>query len=132
MVLKFNRDDPIQFKKKYPGVVIFVADETKNPQSFMGAWGGTVTQTLEELDALLARSEASEHEATNWGIRNGIGRIIGLDFEWSWIYRIWVDKLADRTDTLTFETPNGGKRPVFFTTEVEGAVPHKSALHSLR
>ncbi len=118
-MLKFSREEPIRFKEKHPDAVIFLADESKNPQSFMGSWGRIKSQTAEDLEALLSRAETSKEMATNWGIRTGLFGFFGGDFEWSWVYRIWEAKLGERAETFTVQTPNGGKRPVFFTSEVE-------------
>ena len=106
-MLGFNREDPIRFKEQYPDTVIFIADESKNPQSFMGSWSNIKTQTLNELQGLLDRGESKDKVASNWGILNGAGNIIGLDFEWPWVYRVWVDSLRERGETYTVKTANG-------------------------
>ena len=69
-MLGFNREDPIRFKEQYPDTVIFIADESKNPQSFMGSWSSIKTQTLNELQGLLDRGESKDKVASNWGILN--------------------------------------------------------------
>lgn len=118
-MLKFSREEPLKFKEQYPDAVIFLANEDKNPGLFMGrSWEKITSQTYEELVKLLDKTEKKEKIATCWGIKNGAGNIIGLDFEWGWVYRIWCENVGDRSQTYTVQTCNGGYRPLFFSTEI--------------
>lgn len=118
MVLAFNELDLLSFKEKNPDIVILIADETKNPGVFMGSWDKIKPQTPNEINDLLDSARLSNKKLTNWGIRVGTNEYWGGDFEWSWVYRIWMDKLGSRSETYTIQTANGGKRPVYLTNEV--------------
>lgn len=130
MVLTFNEYTLLSFKEKNPNSVILIADETKNPGSFMGSWDKVKPQNADEINELLEQARNSKITLTNWGIRVGTNEYWGADFEWSWIYRIWVDKIGSRAETLTIQTANGGKRPVYLTTEVNQSwgEPYKNNL----
>jgi len=119
LVIKFDERKLLLFKQKNPDTVILIADESKNPGSFMGSWNKVEVQGPDELNDLLDRARQSKKVLTNWGIRVGENDYWGADFEWSWVYRIWMDQLGSRAETYTVQTANGGKRPVFLTKEVE-------------
>ena len=119
MVIKFDERDLLLFKEKNRDTVILIADESKNPGSFMGSWNEITVQGPDEINDLLDRARKSNKVLTNWGIRVGENDYWGADFEWSWVYRIWMDQLGSRAETYTVQTANGGKRPVFLTNEVK-------------
>ena len=118
MVIVFNELELLNFKQQNPDCVILIADESKNPKD-MGSWNEIQPQTPDEMNALLDEKRKSSNIYTNWGIRTGTNDYWGADFEWSWVYRIWREKLGLRAETLTIQTANGGKRPVYLTDEVK-------------
>lgn len=113
----FNELDLLGFKSKNPNAVLLLSDESKNPGSIMGKnWQKIDPQNPDQVNELVEL--ARKKQASAFGILNGVEDYLGLDFEWSWIYRIWCDLLDDRSETYTVQTANGGKRPVFQTKEV--------------
>ena len=110
MTLLFNANDVLEFKEKYPDIVIFLADKTKSPEKTMGKWTQITTQTEQELKETITDNNFNQKiEATNWGVRTGIFDLFAGDFEQPWLYRLWKMKLGERAETLTccycFEHP---------------------------
>jgi len=98
----------------------------------MGSWSKIISQTEQELKDVLTENNFNQKtEATNWGVRTGIFDLFAGDFEQPWLYRLWKMKLGERAETLTYRTPNGGTRPLYFTEETSQSQgnPYKTDLH---
>jgi len=108
--------------------LILLGDESKNP-SICGRWREVKergTQTREELQALFERAG---ERAANWGPICGVADLFSFDFDWPWVYGLWVDRFKERALTLTYQTPNGGARVFFYTVEKPQGDPFKTTLH---
>jgi len=67
--------------------------------------------------------------AKSWGFICGRNGLLGIDFDWGWIYRLWVKAFAQRAETLTVKTPNGGYRPLFMADDPRTDDSFKDTLH---
>jgi len=113
----------LKAKHRYNWVIVF-GDATKNPQ-ICGEWKKK-TQTDEELTKLY---ESVKDKACNWGPITGINDLNAFDFDWAWIFGLWLEHFRDRSNTLITETPNGGARVYFLTNETMRRDPYKKILH---
>jgi predicted transcriptional regulator len=53
---------------------------------------------------------------------------VAIDFDWSWVYRLWKAKFGARAETLTVQTPNGGLRPHYLCEKPESVDRFKGSL----
>lgn len=68
-------------------------------------------------------------KVTCWGFVCGFKGLQPIDFDWSWVYRLWREKFGDRAETLTVRTPNGGFRPYYICEKPETNDKFKESLH---
>jgi P4 family phage/plasmid primase-like protien len=112
----------LEAKRNYGWRIIF-GDATKSPE-ICGKWK-VPSQTEQELEQLYEK--VKEH-AENWGPITGNG-LLAFDFDWPWVFGLWHHYFKDRADTLIMETPNGGARVFYHTTEEAPGDPFKENLH---
>ncbi len=129
MTILFNVDDMRQLKRGFPDWVIVTGDRDKNPESLGKGWKKQ-TQTMEEFEDLIKYCESSKTEFWNFGIVTGLNNVNTIDFDWEFIYSLWVQKFGARTNTLTYRTPNLGYRVLWFSTEKDNSNPFKKPLHT--
>jgi len=113
----------IEAKNKHQWDVVF-GDATKNP-GICGQWKNQINQTEEQLKQLY---EQVKQHAHNWGPITGKG-LIAYDFDWPWVFGLWLNHFKNRADTLIIETPNGGARVFYYTNEESLGDPFKDSLH---
>jgi P4 family phage/plasmid primase-like protien len=106
-----------------------MGDKAKNPSRLVGAWKEMTSQSMEELQALVAKVQCSEVEAWNFGPRTGLGGLACLDWDWEFLAYRWIKHFGDRARTLTIRTPNMGYRMLYVTSEKENSSPFKRGLH---
>ncbi|CEL23995.1 bifunctional DNA primase/polymerase [Methanobacterium formicicum] len=56
----------------------------------------------------------------------GVGGLIDIDFDWEWSYHLALRKFADRMETRTLKTPNGGYRSLFIVDNPDDFLDFKS------
>ena len=112
----------LEAKHRYGWNIVF-GDASKSPE-MCGQWE-VDSQTDEQLTRLYDR--VKEH-AENWGPITGNG-LIAFDFDWPWVFGLWIEHFSQRADTLIMETPNGGARVFYHTTESSPGDPYKETLH---
>ena len=115
---------PILEAKHRHGWIIVFGDTGKSPEICGSGWK-TQQQTDEELTKLYERVKI---HAYNWGPIMGNG-IIAFDFDWPWAAGLWHHQFKQRADTLIIETPNGGARVFYHTTEPSPGDPFKENFH---
>jgi len=118
-----------QLKRGFPDWVIVAGDRDKNPESLGKDWKKQV-QTMEELEELIKYCENSKTEFWNYGIVTGLNNVNTIDFDWEFIYSLWVKNFGARTNTLTYRTPNLGYRVLYYSTEKDNSNPYKKPLHT--
>jgi len=109
-------------KHKYSWTIVF-GDINKNPE-ICGPWK-KYDQTNEQLKELYEKVKSHAH---NWGPITGNG-LLAFDFDWPWIFGLWIYHFKPRSDTLIIETPNGGARVFYHTNEISPGDPFKESLH---
>lgn len=129
MTIIFHVAEMRQLKNKHPDWVLVAGDQTKNPENLGKGWKKQ-TQTMEEFEGLISYCQSSKTEFWNYGMVTGIGNVNTVDFDWEFIYGLWVQKFGDRTNTLTYRTPNLGYRALFCSTEKDNSNPYKIPLHT--
>lgn len=131
MTVVFEASKLLEEKKLHPEWIFFIGDKQKNPQTIIGKWRDVNSQTYEELLDLVEKTkQRKDVEAWNWGIRTGINDLACLDFDWEFIYYLWVRKFGDRAKTITYRTTNKGYRVIFKTSETDNDNPYKNNLHT--
>jgi P4 family phage/plasmid primase-like protien len=125
----FNIEEIRRFKNKYPDWVLVAGDRDKNPESLGKGWK-VKTQTMAEFESLIAYCRDSTVEYWNFGMVTGLSNVNTIDFDWEFIYHLWVQKFGARTNTLTFRTPNLGYRVLFCSAEKDNSNPYKKPLHT--
>jgi len=118
-----------QFKRGFSDWVIVAGDKDKNPESLGKGWKKQ-TQTIEEIEDLISYCQTSKTEFWNYGMVTGLNNVNTIDFDWEFIYHLWVQKFGARTNTLTYRTPNLGYRVLFFSAEKDNSNPYKKPLHT--
>jgi P4 family phage/plasmid primase-like protien len=116
-------------KRAHPDWVFLLGDKAKNPSRLVGAWKDITSQSMEDLEALVAKAAECEVEAWNFGPRTGIGGLACLDWDWEFLAYRWGKHFAERAKTLTIRTPNMGFRMLYRTSEKENSSPFKRGLH---
>ena len=129
MTVVFDVEQLYALKRAHPDWVLLLGDKSKNPSRLVGTWKDLTSQSLEDLEALVAKAQAGEVEAWNFGPRTGLGGLACLDWDWEFLAYRWSKRFGDRAKTLTFRTPNMGYRMLFTTSEKENCSPFKRALH---
>ncbi len=112
----------LETKHRYGWIIVF-GDAGKSPE-MCGRWK-VDSQTDEQLTQLY---EKVKNHAENWGPITGNG-LVAFDFDWPWVFGLWVDHFKERVDTLIIETPNGGARVFYHTTESSPGDPFVESLH---
>jgi P4 family phage/plasmid primase-like protien len=129
MTILFNIEDMRQLKHGFPDWVMVAGDRDKNPESLGKDWKKQV-QTMEELEELIKYCENSKTEFWNYGIVTGLNNVNTIDFDWEFIYSLWVKTFGARTNTLTYRTPNLGYRVLYYSTEKDNSNSYKKPLHT--
>ena len=129
MTILFNFEEMRQFKKQHPDWVLVAGDKDKNPENLGKGWK-VKTQTMEEFEKLIEYCKESTVEFWNYGIVTGLNNVNSLDFDWEFVFYLWVQCLGPRTNTLTYGTPNHGLRVLFTSTERDNSNPYKKPLHT--
>jgi hypothetical protein len=70
-----------------------------------------------------------QSDVKSWGFICGRNGLLGIDFDWGWVYRLWTKCFAERAETLTVRTPNGGFRPFFRVENPRTDDTFKNTLH---
>ncbi len=131
MTIRFNISNLEAAKSIHPEWVFFLADKEKNPQTIVGKWKEIKTQSLQELELLIANAKKRKDvEAWCWGIRTGVNNVIALDFDWEFLGYRWIRRFGDSAKTAAFRTANLGFRFIFYTTESDTDNPYKNNLHT--
>ena len=63
---------------------------------------------------------------TGYSYFTGIGGLIDIDFDWSWLYKEALRHFGDRFNTRTLRTPNGGYRALFITGTPDDYLEYKN------
>ncbi len=129
MTIIFDLEQLYQLKRAHPNWVLLLGDKAKNPSCLVGAWKDIVCQSMQDLEALVARAHRSEVEAWNFGPRTGLGGLACLDWDWEFLAYRWVKDFGYRAKTMTIRTPNMGYRMLYVTSERENSSPFKRGLH---
>jgi P4 family phage/plasmid primase-like protien len=118
-----------QLKREFPDWVIVAGDQDKTPDSLGKGWKKQA-QTMEEFEDLISYCQSSKTEFWNFGLVTGVNNVNTIDFDWEFIYYLWVQKFGARANTLTYRTPNLGYRVLFYSTEKDNSNPYKNPLHT--
>lgn len=129
MTILFNVEDMRRLKLGFPDWVIVAGDRDKNPESLGKGWKKQA-QTMKELEDLVSYCVNSKTEFWNFGIVTGLNYVNTIDFDWEFIYSLWVQKFGARANTLTYRTPNLGYRVLFYSNEKDNSNPYKKPLHT--
>ena len=129
MTIVFDLEQLYLLKRVHPDWVLLLGDKSKNPSRLVGAWKDITSQSMQDLEALVAKAQACEVEAWNFGPRSGLGDLACLDWDWEFLAYRWTKHFGDRAKTLTFRTPNMGYRMLYLTSENENSSPFKRHLH---
>ncbi|MGD0451454.1 MAG: phage/plasmid primase, P4 family [Candidatus Bathyarchaeia archaeon] len=129
LTILFNIEELRQLKNKHPDWVIVAGDKDKNPEGLGKGWKAK-TQTMAEFESLINYCRDSTVEYWNFGMVTGLGNVNTIDFDWEFVYHLWVQRFGPRTNTLTFRTPNLGYRVLFCSTEKDNSNPYKKPLHT--
>jgi hypothetical protein len=112
-------------RKKHAFNVLF-ADINKAPRREWTKWQSQA-QTEDNIRELFSTWELEE--ATCWGFITGYNGLEALDFDWSWVYRLWKKRFGERAESLTQQTPNGGLRTYYLCQKPETNDRFKPSLH---
>jgi hypothetical protein len=118
-------EQALWFKRRFGMNILF--SDGRDP-SICGSWSGLMSeeQTDEDLEKLYDRVK---HRATAFGLVCGFNNIVAFDFDWPWVYKLWAREFGDRAKTLTIKTPNGGFRPLYYSSDVRSFDGFKESLH---
>jgi len=92
-------------------------------------WEKWQSQAQSDEDVRTYFSGMGAQNVTCWGFVTGYNGLVAIDFDWSWIYRLWKKRFGERAETLTVQTPNGGLRPHYICEKPETVDKFKHSLH---
>ena len=56
MTIIFDLEELYQLKRAHPDWVLLLGDKSKNPSRLVGAWKDITSQSMQDLEALVARA----------------------------------------------------------------------------
>jgi len=118
-------EQALWFKRRFKINILF--SDGRDP-SICGSWSGLMSEEQMEED-LKKLYDRVKHRATAFGLVCGFNNIVAFDFDWPWVYKLWAREFGDRAKTLTIKTPNGGFRPLYYSSDVRSFDGFKESLH---
>lgn len=117
-LLKQALDDP--HRQEHGLAVVFV---TKDKYPKFKNWQMHAKEGQKATD--IKQLYEKRKDFTAYSYYTGIGGLLDIDFDWSWLYDEAVKFFGDRFNTRTLRTPNGGYRVLFRTEEPDDFLKYK-------
>lgn len=127
--LKYKRKLPILLKTALEdhhriehGLAVVFATKNKHPNFKRWQDHAKGSQTEKDIEKLYGKRT----DFTAYSYYTGVGGIIDIDFDWSWLYYEAENYFGDRFQTRTLRTPNGGYRVLLITNTPNDYLEYKN------